>query len=455
LQEPLTKIYGTEAGVLADQMGRYQRALQAFHSEFGAGPVSVFRAPGRVNLIGEHTDYNEGYVLPAALDRDILFLARRRDDARVRLVNVEPSAFGRRSFEIGTEIPVGPDGDWTNYAQGAAQRLCREFGPELAGMDVLVEGEPPFSVPREVGLSSSSALTVAAAVALAGINDLEIAKWRMAQLCGEAEWYVGTRGGIMDHFASLLGKRDHALFLDCRPAQNGAGESPYNFYHVPVPDGYRLVVVDSGVRRKNTASDFNLRVAECKLGAKLLQDRYPFVTYLRDLEQVPWDEAAGLLPSFLPFAEVEARGIDLEALMAGRTLPAVEGFQVQARCRHVVSENARVLSAVRAMREGDAQELGQQMNLAHDSARDDYEVSCVELETLVAASRAVAGTVGARLTGAGWGGCIVALVGAAEAIPFEGLVADAYEAATGIRPDTFICCPGEGAGWVADLDLDG
>ena len=449
LQQQLAELYGP--GQEAQQQ-RYIRALAAFAALYGPGLVSVYRAPGRVNLIGEHTDYNHGYVLPVALDRDILFLARPRSDTTVALQDLESTRFGLRTFEIGPQIPAQPIGDWANYVQGAAQRLVQEFDGRLHGMEALVDGSAPYGVPREAGLSSSSALTVAAAVALAGVNGLDIPPVRLAALCGEAEWYVGTRGGIMDQFISLLGRRGHALFLDCRPRLDRTAPE-YTMEQVPLPAGYQLIVADSGVRRQNTRSDFNLRVAECRLGVALLRARYPQITHLRDLEHIPWAELAPLLPERLQASELSRHGIDLESLLEGRVLPPVPEFRILARSRHILSENARVLAAIRALRQGDAPAFGRLMNEAHASVRDDYQVSTPEMETLVALARQAEGVLGARLTGAGWGGCIVALVEEDRAAAFEGQVAPRYQQTTGRRPEIFLCRSGAGAGFVAQVSV--
>ena len=444
----LAECYGAEA---PGQEARYRRALAEFSAHYGPGPVAIFRAPGRVNLIGEHTDYNHGYVLPVALDRDVVVLARPRSDGEVLLRNVEATRFGPRGFGLSGAIPAQPLGDWANYAQGAAQRLCQEYGLQLKGMEALVDGAPPHGVPHEAGLSSSSALTVVTAVALAGLNGLEIPAARLAELCGEAEWYVGTRGGIMDQFISLLGRRDHALFLDCRPRPGAGGAAQFAVEQVPLPAGYRLVVADSGVRRQNTRSDFNLRVAECRLGVALLRECYPGITHLRDVEGIPWEDLAPLLPERLPADELGPRGLDPGKLLEGRTLPVVPEFRVRARCRHVLTENARVLSSIAALRKGDTAAFARLMNEAHGSARDDYGISTPELEALVSLARQAPGVVAARLTGAGWGGCIVARGEEAKADGLEAAVARRYQEATDLRADVFVCRSGAGAGPVAEV----
>ncbi len=440
LGQTLEGVYGQDSRVLDAQLERYGRGLTAFGARYGPGEVTVFRAPGRVNLIGEHTDYHHGYVLPVALDKDVLLFARLRPDANVHLANVEQE-FQDRSFTISSDVPPHPVGDWANYVQGAAQLLERESGPGLRGMDVLVDGAPPSGVPRGAGVSSSSALTVGAAVALVSLNGLALRGAGLAERCSRAEWYVGTRGGVMDHFASLLSQRGHALFLDCRPGPDG-----YTYSQVPLPPGHAVMVVDSGVRHRNTGPHYNQRVAEGRIGIHLLRARYPGITHLRDVSALPWEELGPLLPERVDAADLPALGIDLARLLDGGVLPQSVEYLVRRRCRHVVTENQRVLRAVAAMEAGDTPALGRLMDEAHASARDDYDISVPEIEVLVEAARAHPGTLGARLTGAGWGGCIVALVERDAAPSFGEAVTEAYRRQTGGVARVFHCVPGPGAG---------
>jgi galactokinase len=457
LSTALTAAYGDDAGC---QLPRYETALTVFSAHYGPGPVSLFRAPGRVNLIGEHTDYHHGFVLPVSLGRDVLLLARPRTDAALSLVNVE-AEFPPRRFGISPRIPPAPRGDWGNYARGAAQELARRSGPNLRGMDALVSGAPPWGVPRGAGVSSSSALTVAVAVALAHLNGLDIPAVEMAALTGEAEWYVGTRGGVMDQFAVLLGRRGCALFLDCRP-HGGT----YRLEHVPLPADHVLLVADSGVRRRNTHSAFNLRVAEGKVGVRLLQARHPqrAITHLRDVSPaalgVSLAETLSLLAETLPErADADgliALGLDrswLAELAADHGLPADAVYCVRARCRHVVAENERVLAAVAALRAGDAPQVGRLLDAAHASMRDDYAASCPEVEALVRVVRRAPGCIGGRLTGAGWGGCAIAVVQTERVEEFRRQVAADYCRLTGLETAPFVCRPGEGGGLVAWMSV--
>lgn len=436
---------GAQGGATIDEVTgrqsvRWETALAAFTSLYGDGKVYVFRAPGRVNLIGEHTDYNHGYVLPVALDRNVLLLARPRPDNLLNLSNVE-AGFSAVSFRVTPQIPPGPVGDWGNYARGAAQMVAQKLGPELVGFDGLVAAARPYGLPRGAGLSSSSALTVVVAIALAHFN-----KWRpdpvsLAHDCATAEWYVGTRGGIMDHFTILLSQRDCALFLDCRRSEAGA----YTMEQVPLPDTHCLIVADSGVRHDNTRGAYNQRVAACRAGVALLHRHYPHITHLRDVEEIPWPALESLLPEEVTVADVRAQGIDLGDLP--NLLPDAT-LKIRARCRHVWSENRRVLAAVNALHTGDMAEVGRLLQAAHASARDDYEISCPEVETMVALLQALPGVAGARLTGAGWGGCVVALVEQTAAANLCRQVRERYRAATGVHVEVLATRPAAGAGLV-------
>ena len=443
LREALVRIYG-ESPSLAEQLMRYERSLGAFARRYGSGEVWIFRSPGRVNLIGEHTDYNHGYVLPMALDKDVLLLARPRADQLVRLCNIE-TEFPQRQFWISGDIPRQPIGDWANYLQGPAQLLAREHGAVLHGYDGLVAGAAPFGVPRGAGLASSSALTVAASLPLVVMNGLPLEGTDLADACGRAEWYVGTRGGIMDQFIAVLGQQGHALFLDCRPHHE---DGSYSFSHVPMPTEYAAIVVACGVRHNNTGPLFNRRVAEGRIGVRLLQQRYPEITHLRDVDQVPWPELEHLLPEVIDHDGLIERGIDPQTILDSDVGPQTDRFYVRARCRHVISENDRVLLSVAALRSGDVACFGQLLRAAHASARDDYEISIPEIEVLVRLAESSAGAAGARLTGAGWGGCIVAMVESDGVANFERAMIEDYGAETGLEAQVFACRSAAGAGCI-------
>ncbi len=443
ITDALTRVYGDSPDALTIQARRYEHGLLAFRKRYGPGEVSVYHAPGRVNLIGEHTDYNHGYVLPMSLDKDLLLFCRPRLDGSVRLANRE-SDYAERSFGIAGDIPPRPLGDWANYVQGSAQWLARSQSASLLGMDSWADGSPPYGVPRGSGLSSSSALTVAAMVALAHRNRIALQGAELATACSQAEWYVGTRGGIMDHFASVLGQRDHALFLDCRPGRDGA----YSYRHVPIPAGYAVMVVDSRVRHRNTGPEFNRRVAEGRIGVRLLQRELPGITHLRDVEDVPWEQLEPLLPEVIDSATLLAQGIDPETILDGGVSPQTRTFRVRRRCSHVVTENQRVLQSRQALDMGDMARFGWLMREAHASARDDYEISTPEIEALVDAADSLPGTLGARLTGAGWGGCIVAIVHADSVADFGQSIRAVYKSRTGLDASVFACRSAAGAGLV-------
>lgn len=444
LESVLAQVYGDRA---AEQVTRYEAALTAYAQCFGdADGVDIFRAPGRVNLIGEHTDYNHGFVLPAALDKDILLLARQRHDRQLRLRNVA-TEYGPIEFAIAQSIPIGPPGDWGNYARGTAQTLVRVLGQEadtaVPGLDGLIVGTPPYGVPQGSGLSSSSALTVVLAVALAHYAGWQPRIGEMVQLCSDAEWYVGTRGGIMDQYVSLQAQRDHALFLDCRPDGGGV----YTTRQLPLPQTHQLVIVDSGVHHHNVRGEFNLRVAACRAGVGLLRAAHPDITHLRDVQEQDWNRLAALLPNRARVDDLQAQGVTLDNI-PGLT-PETE-LRVRACCRHVWTENGRVLAALEAMRANDVARLGALMNQAHTSARDDYVISCPEVEILIEAAHEVDGVAGARPTGAGWGGCIIALVENEAVNDFQRHVENVYRRKTGRTPGIFACHSAPGAGCLVE-----
>ncbi len=457
LTQALASIYGPRAVHESRQLERYAAALEALIARSGPGEARFFRAPGRVNLIGEHTDYNQGYVMPMALDKDILFVARPREDAVVNLWNVDGDRFGPRTFAIGPEIPRSPLGDWANYVKGAAQALRQAAGRDLRGADIVADGRSPWGVPTAAGLSSSSALTVVAALALATLNGIDLPKLALARLCSEAEWYVGTRGGIMDQFISILAQRDRALLLDCRPQPGDApGEVRYDMRQVPVPPGHKVLIFNSAVRREKTRSLYNVRVAECRIGVALLKRRFASVASLRDASP----EALGLslaqslaaLNELLP-EETTREGLRaggcldpaLEAMFADYRLDDGQVYRVRSRCRHVISENARVLQSESALAAGDVRRFGQLMNDSHWSMSRDYQASCPEVDVLSELCRACDGVLGARVTGAGWGGCVVALVEQGCEGNVLAQVTRRYTEATGLPGEGFVCASAPGA----------
>lgn len=375
---------------------RRTRLHAAFRSEFGHSPTHCARAPGRVNLIGEHTDYNDGFVLPMAIDRDIWIVFSPRDDRQVHLWSVD---FGQGSAFGLDAIASDPSAPWSDYVRGVAWALA-ERGIALRGLDAVIQG----TVPIGAGLSSSAALEVAAGFALLTAAGQRMARADLALACQRAEnEFVGNRCGIMDQFVSALGQAGHALFLDCRTL---------DYEHVPLPAGYRIVVTNSMVRRALVNSAYNERRAQCEEAARVMG-----IPALRDADEAMLESAKAKLPSV-----------------------------VYRRARHVITENARVLRAVDAMWRGDAEAFGALMDASHRSLRDDYEVSCRELDALVDVARRLPGCLGARMTGAGFGGCTVNLVRADAVDAFVPSLREAYCAAMGLDPDIYVCDAADGAG---------
>ena len=369
-------------------------ARRAFADRFGAPPEIVVRAPGRVNLIGEHTDYNDGFVLPMAIDRAVVVALRPRADRRVRVVALDVG--GETTFDLDALDHGGPG--WAEYLKGSAWALA-ESGGELHGWEGVVTGD----VPRGAGLSSSAALELATLRAFAAVADAPWDAAAMARIGQRAEnAWVGVNCGIMDQMVSAAGEAGHAVLIDCRTLDTQA---------VPLPDGTVAVVLDTGTRRGLVDSAYNERRAACEEAAEALG-----VTALRDTT---------------PDALAKRRG-DLDET-------------VYRRARHVVTENARTLEAADAMRSGDAARLGVLMDASHASLRDDFEVSSPALDQLAALAREADGCHGARMTGAGFGGCAVALVDADAARTFVDAVGPAYEAATGHRPALYVTEATDGA----------
>ncbi len=362
-------------------------------------PTAIVRAPGRVNLIGGHTDYNEGFVLPLAVERAAWLAVAPTDTQECRVYAHDLGAEVRFSLD---ELPPA-DGTWADYPRGVAWAL-QERGLTPISMATVLTAD----VPMGIGLSSSAAVEVAFAYAWQVLGGLDVSRRELALICQRAEnAYVGTQCGVMDQMASALGSAGHALLLDCRTL---AMES------VPLPEDVAIMVADSGLRRELASSEYNVRRAQCEEAVAILRQHRPDVRALRDVT-----------PD------------DLEQLRD--QLPAV----IYRRARHVVTDNARVLRAAEALRRGDVATVGELMHACHVSLRDDYEVSSPELNALVEAALAVEGCYGARLTGGGFGGCIAALVDEDSVRDFEWYVSQRYEAAFHYRPRTYICQPADGA----------
>jgi galactokinase len=368
--------------------------VEVFARRFGGPPVWLARAPGRVNLVGEHTDYNEGFVLPMAIDRAAWIAFRPRPDGRVHLFSLQ---FGEATeFDLGGLSKTGPA--WAQYVKGVAWSL-REDGQALRGFEGVLAGDVPIGA----GLSSSAAVELAAARALAASSGLAWEPKAMALRAQRAEnSWVGMKCGIMDQLASAAAVAGSALLMDCRSLDTTL---------VPLPPAASVVVLDTSTRRALVDSAYNERRAQCEEAARGLG-----VTALRDVTP---EELAGSV-------------VALEAT-------------VRRRARHVVSENARTLAAAEAMRSGDAAALGRLLDASHKSLREDFDVSSPALEAMVACAQSDGAAYGARLTGAGFGGCAVALVHRAEAEAFSARVQAAFRERTGLTPQAYVCQPAAGA----------
>lgn len=375
-------------------------AEQAFQRVFGSPPEVVVRAPGRVNLIGEHTDYNDGFVLPAAIDRAITYAGRRRNDRRVRVYSQDFNA--SVEFDL-DEIRQERENTWSNFLRGVSKFLEAD-GHHLAGADVAFGGD----VPREAGLSSSAAVEVGATAFWDKLLGLGLDPVYVVKLSRRAEnEFVGVPCGIMDQFISALGRQDHALFLDCRDL---------TFHHVPLRDDVKIVVCNSGVKRALAQSEYEVRLKQCREAVAKVAATGRVVKSLRDVRLSDLEAARGAMDDLL-----------------------------WRRAHHVITENERVLEAARVLSSGNVERFGELMNQSHESLRADYEVSCRELDTLVEIARRQPGVLGARMTGAGFGGCTVNLVRADAAAQFEQAVAEGYEKAMGIKSEIYVCRASDGA----------
>ncbi|TFG69263.1 MAG: galactokinase [Thermomicrobiales bacterium] len=361
--------------------------------------IRVVHAPGRVNLIGEHTDYNDGFVLPAAIDLGVTIALVPTDDRRVQLTLAADD--DRDGFDLDA---VGPrTGRWIDYIAGTAWALAGS-GISTRGFRGLLVSD----LPSGAGLSSSAAIELASAWALAGGDRPEVDPIRLAQIAQRAEnEYVGVNSGLMDQFAVACGRADHALFLDCRSLEYRA---------VRLPPGVSLVICHSGAPRKLAASEYNARRADCDRAVAAFSMIDPGVRALRDVTP--------------------------ELLAAGRDLLDDVAFR---RARHVVSEDGRVLDTLAAMQIGDLPAVGDTLRASHVSLRDDFEVSSPALDALVAIAALVPGVIGARLTGAGFGGCTINLVHDDAVALLVEAVADQYASRTGLTPRTYVVHAAEGA----------
>jgi galactokinase len=400
--------------VSADSRSHVPQALktapeEVFEQIFG-GPSRLYRAPGRVNVIGEHTDYNQGFVMPAAIGLYCCVAIAAREDRRLQVYSSEFES--TVSVEL-DDKGISRRGDWSDYVVGTALAL-ESSGYRLCGANIVVRGQVPIGS----GLSSSAAIEVSTGYALLDVSKEKIDLKQLALACCQAEnEFVGARVGIMDQFISTHGRAGHALMLDCRSLDSKA---------LPIPPGVLLGICNTGVKHQLAGGEYNVRRAQCEEGVRRLSSVLPGIQALRDVTLSQLEQHKGLLPEV-----------------------------IYRRCRHVVTENERVVQAAEASLKGNLPALGTLIAESHRSLRDDYEVSCVELDTMVEIADAQSGVIGARMTGGGFGGCTINLVHADAAEAFKASVATEYEKCTDIRADIYVVSATEGVQAVAPGDFAG
>lgn len=375
-------------------MSTQEHAIREFERHFGHPPAFVVRAPGRVNLIGEHTDYNDGFVLPIAIDRAVWIALRPTFSQQVALHALDLN----QSAEFSLKNIKHKNQQWVEYIKGTAWAL-QQAGYPLAGWEGLIAS----SIPIGAGLSSSAALELAAARAFAAISGYPWEAIKMARIGQHAERdWVGVNCGIMDQMISALGRAGHALLMDCRSLKTEL---------VPLPPDITIVVLDTATRRGLVDSAYNERRQQCNMAA-----RFFGVPALRDVSRTEFDAKAAALDPV-----------------------------VNRRARHVIGENSRTLQAVKAMSQKNAGKLGQLINDSHISLRDDFEVSSPELDQMVDCAQREPACYGARMTGAGFGGCAIAIVQPAAVQDFCETATINYQKVTGLNPEIYVCAATDGA----------
>lgn len=379
-----------------------EQANNLFLENFAGKAEATVMAPGRVNLIGEHTDYNEGYVLPMAVDRGIAIAGRKRGDRKITLYSAD---FGQTAEFSLDHLHPDPAFRWADYLKGVAL-LLKQMGMNLGGFEAAVKGD----LPQGSGLSSSAALEVAAVVFLRNLFRFELKDLDLIRLAQRAEnEFVGVQCGIMDQFASHLGGKDHALFIDCRSLEHD---------WVPLGNDLKVVVFNTGVKRELASSEYNERRRQCEEGVREFAKVLPGIHSLRDVSLCDFEKHQG----------------KLEPL-------------VMKRCRHVITENQRVLDTVEALKSRNLERVKALFCESHESLRDDYQVSCPELDILVELAQEHPLQKGSRMTGAGFGGCTVHLVPKDEQVAenFTSFVATGYENRVGRKPEIYVFAPSAGA----------
>ena len=423
MKKDVLREYPSDIGFPENKPKRVSFATQKFKEIFGSTSTFVASAPGRVNLIGGHTDYNDGYVFPVAIDKYLNIAARKRPDGRVRLHALDVN--DSYEFCLDTLPSIQQDAPaWSHYLIGVASFL-QASGKKVSGIDAVITGDVPIGA----GLSSSAALSVSTALTFltasstSGTSESapqsEVNNKELAVLCQRVEHeFAGVNCGIMDQTISLLGQENQALFLDCRSLEHE---------HVPLNLAtHYIAICNTKVKRELAASEYNKRRAECERGVAILKQWLPGISSLRDIT----------LTDFKKHEE---------------ELPAL----TQKRCRYVIEENTRVLDAVAVLKTRHLQtaeetdesliQFGRLMNASHNGLRDDYEVSCSELDLLTDIARSITGVIGSRMTGAGFGGCTVNIVHRDVLETFQTLVTTEYHKQTGIEPEIYLCNVSDGA----------
>ena len=375
-------------------------ALIARHERRYHASPAVYAAPGRVNLIGEHTDYAEGFVMPAAIDFATLAAISPRNDGKVVLY---AENFGEERSFSADALPTERAGGWSDYPLGVLSILAGE-GYTIPPFSLTLWGDVPLSA----GLSSSASVEVATAVAVTGLLGVSIPGPRLARLCQRAEnEFVGASSGIMDQFISANGEADHAMLLDCRDL---------SFQLAPIPENVALVIANTMVKHSVAGGEYTSRRAQVEEACRILATHRPEIRFLRD-----------------------ATVADLAAW--GHEIPPI----ALKRARHVITENQRTTDAAKALIQHDLATLGRLMHEAHVSYSKDFEASCVEADTMVDLAQDIPGLIGARLTGGGFGGCTINLVEQDQAADFARILKDRYRAALGIDAEVYICHASAGA----------
>lgn len=387
-------------------MDNKQWIIDEFHDVFSeqeGEAVRTFFSPGRINLIGEHTDYNGGHVFPCAITLGTYGAARRRKDRMVRLYSNNFPESGIIQFSL-DDLTFDPEHGWTNYAKGMIRYIEEKGNPIPFGLDLYVYG----NLPNGAGLSSSASLELLVGVIVNDLFKLYLEMIDLIQIAKKVENnFIGVNSGIMDQFAIGMGKEDKAILLDCQTL---------NYEYAPVPLGrYQIIIMNTNKRRELADSKYNERRSECEMALAELQKELP-IQSLGDLSEAAFEAHKGLI--------------------SNETL--------RKRAKHAVYENQRTLKALAELKQGHLEAFGQLMNASHISLRDDYEVTGIELDTLVEAAWNQKGTIGARMTGAGFGGCAIALVETDQIEDFIQTVGESYKEKIGYAADFYVARIGEG-----------